>query len=393
MTDRMAALETLAKYDRPERTAALDDFYARYADDPLIIDKWLALQAAIPEPATLERVRALTAHPAFSMANPNRVRALIGSFAQANHTQFNRIDGAGYDFVADIVLALDPEESASGRAPDGRIPLLARARSGTPRARGSDAAAGRRGAGAVARRPRHRRAHAGGKLNGVRRLFPQLRPGTAIPTLNHRAAWPVGEPMMIDNPPGPKNRRRIKALLLSDRIDTSNLSTIDVLSTAPLTYKFGADGFVTLFRYGVAVLMGLTAAEESEVLRSLQPRLIRPVRPFEEETRADRDCLRQGRSNSSRRTDLTEDDHARALDRHRRRLVEERRAGPRRARSHRASSIWSSRLPGSWPNAAAPPPAAAPSSSTSATPCWCSTAFPAASRSPKSPTWSGIVPI
>ena len=109
MTDRMAALETLALHDRPERAAALDDFYTRYADDPLIIDKWLALQAAIPEPATLDRVRALTKHPAFSVANPNRVRALIGAFAQANHTQFNRGDGAGYDFVADFVLALDPK--------------------------------------------------------------------------------------------------------------------------------------------------------------------------------------------------------------------------------------------------------------------------------------------
>ena len=63
MTDRMAALETLAQHDRPERAAALDDFYRRYADDPLIIDKWLALQAIIPEPATLDRVRALTAIP------------------------------------------------------------------------------------------------------------------------------------------------------------------------------------------------------------------------------------------------------------------------------------------------------------------------------------------
>ncbi|MDR3422831.1 MAG: aminopeptidase N [Xanthobacteraceae bacterium] len=109
MTDRMAALETLALYDRPERAQALEDFYARYTDDPLIIDKWLSLQAAIPEPATLDRVRALTSHPAFSMANPNRVRALIGSFAQVNHTQFNRSDGAGYDFVADTVLTLDPK--------------------------------------------------------------------------------------------------------------------------------------------------------------------------------------------------------------------------------------------------------------------------------------------
>jgi uncharacterized Rmd1/YagE family protein len=78
--------------------------------------------------------------------------------------------------------------------------------------------------------------------------------------------------------------RRVKALLLSDRIDTSNLEHDGVVSTAPLTYKFGKDGFVTLFRYGVAVVMGLTPREEDEVLRSLRPRLIRPVSPSEEET-------------------------------------------------------------------------------------------------------------
>jgi aminopeptidase N len=109
MTDRIAALETLAAHDRPERAAAFEDFYARYADDPLVIDKWFSLQAIIPEPATLDRVRALTRHPAFSAANPNRIRALIGAFAQANHTQFNRSDGAGYSFVADFALELDPK--------------------------------------------------------------------------------------------------------------------------------------------------------------------------------------------------------------------------------------------------------------------------------------------
>jgi aminopeptidase N len=61
----------------------------------------------IPEAQTLARVRTLTAHPAFSFANPNRLRALIGAFAQANQTQFNRADGQGYEFVADTVLALD----------------------------------------------------------------------------------------------------------------------------------------------------------------------------------------------------------------------------------------------------------------------------------------------
>jgi aminopeptidase N len=108
MTDEMAALATLALHDVPERTSALEDFYRRYANDPLIVDKWLALQATIPEPATLERVRALTHHPAFLLTNPNRVRALIASFAQSNQTQFNRRDGGGYEFLADIVLELDP---------------------------------------------------------------------------------------------------------------------------------------------------------------------------------------------------------------------------------------------------------------------------------------------
>ena len=84
MTDRMAALGTLSLHDVPERQAAFDDFYQRYRDDPLIIDKWFALQAMTPDPATLDRVRALTGHPAFSMTNPNRVRSLIGAFAQGN---------------------------------------------------------------------------------------------------------------------------------------------------------------------------------------------------------------------------------------------------------------------------------------------------------------------
>jgi aminopeptidase N len=109
MTDRMAALTSLSLHDVPERKHALADFYARYASDALVIDKWFSLQATIPHPNTLETVRHLTGHSAFSLANPNRVRALIGAFAQGNATQFNRPDGLGYDFVAETVLALDPK--------------------------------------------------------------------------------------------------------------------------------------------------------------------------------------------------------------------------------------------------------------------------------------------
>ncbi|MCS0501120.1 aminopeptidase N [Ancylobacter mangrovi] len=107
MTDRFFALSVLAHHAPAERDAALDAFYQRFRDDPLVIDKWLALQAQIAEPETLERVRELTRHPAFSMGNPNRVRALIGNFAAANQTQFHRPDGAGHLFVADAVLELD----------------------------------------------------------------------------------------------------------------------------------------------------------------------------------------------------------------------------------------------------------------------------------------------
>ncbi len=109
MTDRMAALATLSLHNTPERKRAIADFYLRFASDALVVDKWFALQAMIPEPNTLDNVRILTGHPAFSIANPNRVRALVGAFAQGNATQFNRADGAGYNFVADTVLALDPK--------------------------------------------------------------------------------------------------------------------------------------------------------------------------------------------------------------------------------------------------------------------------------------------
>ncbi len=109
MTDRMAALAALSLHDVHERNQALDDFYIRYASDALVIDKWFTLQAVIPHPETLTRVRALTAHPAFSMSNPNRVRAFVGAFAHGNATQFNRADGAGYMFIAETILALDPK--------------------------------------------------------------------------------------------------------------------------------------------------------------------------------------------------------------------------------------------------------------------------------------------
>jgi aminopeptidase N len=107
MTDRMAALAVLAQHPVPERERALAAFEKRYRSDPLVLDKWFSVQARIPEPGTLDRVRKLMMHPAFSMTNPNRLRALIGVFAAGNPSQFNRADGEGYAFVATTVLGLD----------------------------------------------------------------------------------------------------------------------------------------------------------------------------------------------------------------------------------------------------------------------------------------------
>jgi aminopeptidase N len=106
LTDRLAALSALCRKSGQERENALGAFEQLYASEPLVLDKWFAIQASIAETQTLERVTQLMTHPAFDLTNPNRARSLIGAFT-ANSTQFHRADGAGYDFVAGIVLKLD----------------------------------------------------------------------------------------------------------------------------------------------------------------------------------------------------------------------------------------------------------------------------------------------
>ena len=107
MTDSIAALSVLSHIDCPERTAALAAFYERWKDDHLVMDKWLSIQAMSSMPGTLDEVKRLTGHPAFTMKNPNKVRALITSFASMNQLHFHDAKGAGYRFVADKVLDLD----------------------------------------------------------------------------------------------------------------------------------------------------------------------------------------------------------------------------------------------------------------------------------------------
>ncbi|AMO24519.1 aminopeptidase N [Ramlibacter solisilvae] len=106
MTDAMAALSAIANCDCPERRAALDAFHAKWRDEPLVVDKWLGVEAQSRLPGTVERVRELTRHPAFTLKNPNKVYALLGSFG-VNQVQFHAADGSGYQLMLEQSLALD----------------------------------------------------------------------------------------------------------------------------------------------------------------------------------------------------------------------------------------------------------------------------------------------
>jgi len=108
MTERQAALATLAHGDSDERVAALDIFYQRYRDNPLVLDKWFQVQAWSLRGDTVDAVKALAQHPDFTLANPNRVRSLYGALT-GNQAAFHQADGAGYTLIADLVIALDPK--------------------------------------------------------------------------------------------------------------------------------------------------------------------------------------------------------------------------------------------------------------------------------------------
>jgi aminopeptidase N len=112
MTDRYAALAALVVHGAKQAKECLADFYQRFENDPLVIDKWFGLQSSRPPvdglQSTLSDVRQLREHPAFKMNNPNRVRSVIHAFCSNNPASFHQADGSGYEFWADSVLALDP---------------------------------------------------------------------------------------------------------------------------------------------------------------------------------------------------------------------------------------------------------------------------------------------
>jgi len=122
MTDRQGALGILASLDAPEREEALSAFYDRFHSDALVLDKWFALQATAQRKDTVEAVERLIKHQDFTLANPNRLRALAGTFG-ANQWAFNSADGRGYALLADLIIEADklnPQVAARLIPPFGR---------------------------------------------------------------------------------------------------------------------------------------------------------------------------------------------------------------------------------------------------------------------------------
>ncbi|MBN9360309.1 MULTISPECIES: aminopeptidase N [unclassified Devosia] len=107
MTDRLSALSTVVQSWTGDANALLADFYRQYTSDPLVLDKWLSLNALATDDGALERIRAILASPDFPQNNPNRLRALMATFGMNNPTQFARRDGAGFRFLAEFVGDVD----------------------------------------------------------------------------------------------------------------------------------------------------------------------------------------------------------------------------------------------------------------------------------------------
>jgi aminopeptidase N len=107
MTDALAALSALASSHAPRREKILGDFFQKWQSYPLVVDKWLRVQATSTRHDTLKKVRELTEHVAYDSDNPNNIYALIGGFSFSNPLNFHQIDGAGYRFLADQVIRLD----------------------------------------------------------------------------------------------------------------------------------------------------------------------------------------------------------------------------------------------------------------------------------------------
>ncbi|MCK8124525.1 aminopeptidase N [Pseudoalteromonas sp. 2CM39R] len=107
MTNALAALSAVVKANHSLCDTLLTEFDAKWRHDVLVMDKWFALQAMKDSATSISDIKALYDHPSFDFGNPNRVRALVGSFSHFNITQFHRADGEGYQLLGDLLVKLN----------------------------------------------------------------------------------------------------------------------------------------------------------------------------------------------------------------------------------------------------------------------------------------------
>jgi aminopeptidase N len=108
MTDQIAAFSLLVNSSiRDNRLEAIEKFYKQWSDNDLVLDKWFIVQASCEQLDTLDKVEKLIRHPAFSIKNPNKVRAVIGAFCLGNPRNFHKEDGSGYLFLREKLISLD----------------------------------------------------------------------------------------------------------------------------------------------------------------------------------------------------------------------------------------------------------------------------------------------
>ncbi|BBP45493.1 aminopeptidase N [Thiosulfatimonas sediminis] len=107
MTDVLAALRIMLVHQHAAAQDAMQDFYQRWQEDNLVVDKWFALQAQTQNAQAVETLAVLLQHSDFSLKNPNRVRSLLGVFSRLNLVGFHRADGKGYQMVSEQICLLD----------------------------------------------------------------------------------------------------------------------------------------------------------------------------------------------------------------------------------------------------------------------------------------------
>ncbi|KGP64322.1 aminopeptidase N [Legionella norrlandica] len=108
MTDQIASCSLLVNCsNQSSRTKAIESFYEQWSHNELVLDKWFAMQATCELPGTLGHVKELIKHPAFCIKNPNKVRAVLGTFCMANPRNFHALDGSGYSFLSEMLIKLD----------------------------------------------------------------------------------------------------------------------------------------------------------------------------------------------------------------------------------------------------------------------------------------------